>query len=118
MGLTMLDMLYFQSSVKFGLKIKTQIAWENVYWENPVLERYPNNHFKVEYLQQMGMKSMFFLSDHMLPLNLGDFFFLNFFLIWELNIIILIILGAELAQLVRWMTLNQEVPGSNLDMAI
>ena len=26
--------------------------------------------------------------------------------------------GAELAQLVRWMTLNQEVPGSNLDMAI
>ena len=25
---------------------------------------------------------------------------------------------AELAQLVRWMTLNQEVPGSSLDMAI
>ena len=26
--------------------------------------------------------------------------------------------GAELAQLVRWMTLNQEVPGSSLDTAI
>ena len=26
--------------------------------------------------------------------------------------------GAELAQLVRWMTLNQEVPSSSLDTAI
>ena len=27
-------------------------------------------------------------------------------------------LGAELAQLVRWMILNQEVPGSNIDTTI
>ena len=30
----------------------------------------------------------------------------------------MILLGAELAQLVRWMTLNQEAPGSNLNTAI